>query len=273
MRQNFLLVSIVFSLLLIVDAQSQIPPLPEGAQTKWIVKEPEEIVSYLIFDPATVKDRIPSFLRFINIKELAVDNISWAKEHLSKYPAHAGWGISFIEIVRMKTFEIDNRSPQWPENGAAALWFARIAPSDSMRELGPGKPFLALDFWMPDSIYVNYMLNKGHYASYGDVHLYKNSEGHWIGSIDVGGLSVKCECFLTETVEGFGSRGMQVFFPPAKSGLTSFVRVAFAGHQEQICEEKTSWKFQGVHPLVKGVILGPTSFQFGYELKGGAYHP
>jgi hypothetical protein len=272
MMQIYLLVSLVFLLLLVSNTSAQIPGLPEGAQTKWVVEEPEEIASYLIFDPATVKDRIPPFLRFINIKELAVGNIGWAKEHLSKYPAHAGWGISFIEIVGMKTFEIDKRSPQWPENGAAALWFARVAPSDSMRELGPGIPFLALDFWMPDSIYVNYMLNKGHYASYGDVHLYKNSEGHWIGSIDVVGLSVKCECFPTETVKGFGSRGMQVFFPPAQSGLTSFVRVAFAGHQEQICEEKTSWKFQGMHPLVNGILLDSTIFQFGYELIGGAYH-
>ena len=172
----------------------------------------------------------------------------------------------------MKTFEIDKRLPQWPENGAAALWFARVAPSDSMRELGPGKPFLALDFWMPDNMYVNYMLNKGHYASYGDVRLYKNSEGKWIGSVEVDGLSLVCECIPKGIVEGFGSGGLQVIFPPAKSGLTSFVRVAFAGHQEQICEEKTSWKVQGVHPLVKGVILGPTSFQFGYELIGGAYH-
>jgi hypothetical protein len=31
------------------------------------------------------------------------------------------------------------------------------------------------------------------------------------------------------------------------------------------------WRFEGVHPLVKGVILGPSTFQFGYDLIGGAY--
>jgi|CZKP01.1.fsa_nt_gi hypothetical protein len=102
---------------------------------------------------------------------------------------------------------------------------------------------------------------------------YKNSEGKWIGSIEVDGLSVVCECVPEDIDERYGSGSMQIIFPPAQSGLTSFVRVAFARHQEQICEEKTSWKVQGVHPLVNGIILGPMSFQFGYELIGGAYYP
>lgn len=261
----------MLSLLMAAEAVAQIPALPEGAQTHWVVHKPEEIVSYLIFDPATVKERIPSFLKFITIEELAVDQIPWAKEHLSKYPAHADWGISFIEIVRMKTFEIDGHSPQWPKNGAAALWFARVAPSDSINELGPGKPFLAMEFWMPDSTYVSYMRNKGHYASYGDVSLHRNSEGKWIGSIEADGLSVACECMPMSSVEESGSSGMQVFFPPALSGITSIVRVAFAGHQEQVCKQEAIWKFKGTHPLANGIILGPSSFEFGYDLIGGAY--
>ncbi len=271
MKQVFLLVSFMFSFLLAVNAPAQNLSLPEGAQTKWVVDGPEEIVSYLVFDPLTVKEKIPSFLRFITINELAVEQIPWAKEHLSKYPAHADWGISFLEIVKMKTFDIDGRRPKWPENGAMALWFARVAQSDSTNELGQGKPFLALEFWMPDSMYVSYMRNKGHYASYGDVRLHKNSEGKWMGAIDVAGLSVVCECMPSRSVEGFGSNGMQVIIPPAKSGVMSIVRVAFAGHQEQLCEEDATWKFKGVHPLVNGMILGPSSFQFGYSLIGGAY--
>jgi hypothetical protein len=271
MKQVFLLVSFMFSFLLAVNAPAQNLSLPEGAQTKWVVDGPEEIVSYLVFDPLTVKEKISSFLRFITINELAVEQIPWAKEHLSKYPAHADWGISFLEIVKMKTFDIDGRTPQLPENGAMALWFARVAPSDSANTLGQGKPFLALDFWIPDSMYVGYMRNKGHYASYGDVRLHKNSEGKWMGSIDVAGFSVVCECMPTRSVEGFGSSGMQAIFPPAQSGVTSIVRVAFAGHREQLCEENSFWKLRGVHPLVNGIILGSTSFQYGYDLIGGAY--
>jgi hypothetical protein len=137
--------------------------------------------------------------------------------------------------------------------------------------LGPGQPFLALEFWMPDSIYIVYMRDKGHYASYGDVRLHKNLEGKWIGSIEADGLRMNCECKPSHNVEGFGSAGIQAIYPPAQSGVTSVIRVAFAGHQEQECEQEASWKFTGVHPLVNGIILGSSSFQFGYELIGSAY--
>jgi hypothetical protein len=258
-------------LLLTMGVSAQIPALPQGAQTKWVVAGPEEIVIYMIFDPATVAERLPKILRFITIKELAEGGVPWAREHLSQNPAHADWGISFIEIVRMKTFTIDGHAPHWPEHGAAALWFARVAPADPAKELGPGKPFLALEFWLPDRDYVAYMRRKGHYANYGDVRLHKDKNGKWIGSIEVDGLSAACECTPADKIQGFGSSGMQAIFPPADSGMTSFVRIAFAGHQERECGEDASWKFKGAHPLAKGMILGPTSFQFGYDLIGGAY--
>jgi SAM-dependent methyltransferase len=38
--------------------------------------------------------------------------------------------------------------------GYTALWPARVAPSDSAADLGPGVPLLALEFWMPDSLFV-----------------------------------------------------------------------------------------------------------------------
>jgi hypothetical protein len=254
-----------------IVAPAQIPALPEGAQTKWVVAGPEEIVSYLIFDPATVAERLPGYLRFITIKELADGGVPWAMEHLGKFPAHEDWGISFIEIVRMKTFAIDGRSPAWPKDGAVALWFARVAPADPAKDLGPGKPFLALDFLMPDKEYVGYMRGKGHYANYGDVRLRNDVEGNWLGSIAAHGLSLTARCSPGDESAGFGSAGMQAIFPPANSGITSAVRIVFAGHRERECGQGASWKFSGVHPLARGVILGATSFQFGYDLIGGAY--
>ena len=266
-----MLVLFLFSFFMAEDVPAQIPVLPQGAQTKWVVAGPEEIVSYLIFDPATVKDRIPRFLRLITIGELAEGNVSWAEEHLEKFPAHGAWGISFVEIVRMKTFAIDGHSPRWPENGAAAFWFARVAPADPADELGPGKPFLVLEFWLPDRKYVAFMRAKGHYARFGEVRLRRDSDGKWIGSIDADGLSATCACTPAGEVEGFGARGQQVIFPPAGSGMTGMVRIAFAGHREQECTEDAFWKFRGTHPLAKGIVLGTSSFQFGYDLMGGAY--
>ena len=272
MLKYFLSILYLFLTILVQDFWAQMPELPEGAKTNWVIDEPEEIVTYLVFDPTTVKKKIPSYLRFITINELSESNINWAAEYLNKYPAHKNWGISFIEIVRMKTFEIDGKSPKWPKNGAAALWFARVAPADSTIDLGPGKPFLALEFLMPDKKYVAYMNKKGHYASYGDVKLWKNSTGKWFGSIIADGLNVNCECKPNLNVVSSGSRGMQVIIPPVQSKIKNIVRISFIGHQELLCEESNSaWKLSGSHPLVRGKILGTTSFQFGYDLIGGSY--
>jgi hypothetical protein len=269
---HIFLAMVLFSFMLVPEASAQNNALPEGAQTNWIVNDPEEIVSYLIFDPATVIERIPSFLRFISIEELASSDISWAREYLSENPTQSNWGIAFIEIVRMKNFEIDGKSPEWPGNGAAGLWFARVAYTDQKGNTETGTPFLALEYWLPDSIYVSYMRSKGHYASYGDVRLQKKSNGEWLGSIDVEGLHVSCICKPDHNNVSSGSNAIQIIYPPENSGIKDFVRIALAGHKGQTCDEGASWIFEGVHPLVNSILLGSTSFQYGYSLTGGSYH-
>lgn len=258
--------------LLTSAALAQVPDLPDGARTHWVVAEPEEVVAYLAFDPATVRDRLPPRLRFITLEELAAGSVHWAKDYLFRNPAKAQWGVSFLEIVRAKAFSIDGRDPDWPEHGAAALWLARVAASDPTTDLGPGRPFLALDFWIPDRKYVAYLLQTGYYAKYGDVRLRQGPKGNWLGSVSVDGLSVAAACTPTGPVTGgVGSAGTQVIFPPRSSSATDIVRVAFAGHREQACEDGSSWTLHGTHPLVSGVVLGPPSFQFGYNLVGGTY--
>lgn len=272
MKQNISLVLVLFSLMFALQVLAQNTARPESAQTKWIVNDPEEIVSYLIFDPATVIERIPAFLRFITIEDLASSDISWAGEYLSENPTQSDWGIGFIEIVRMKNFEIDGKSPEWPVNGAAGLWFARVAYTDQKGNVETGTPFLALDFWLSDSIYVSYMRSKGHYASYGDVRLQENSDGEWMGSVDVEGLHVCCICKPDHNVLSSGSNAIQIIYPPENSGIKDFVRIALAGHKSLTCEEGSSWIFKGVHPLVNSKILGSTSFEYGYSVTGGSYH-
>lgn len=272
MRLVSLLVTLVGSALVAGDAVAQVPSLPEGAQTRWVVGQPYEIVAYVTFDPTTVQHRLPPSLRFITLKELAITGVRWATDYLAEHPTHDHWGISFLELVRMGVFSIDGRAPQWPMHGAAALWFARVAPSMPATDLGPGRPFLALEFWMPDSAYVSYMRGRGHYASYGDVKLFQESDSSWRGSVTIAELTIVAECLPTGPVTGgAGSAGMQAFFPPLLSSVKSVVRVAFAGHREQDCGGASVWSFRGAHPLASGVVLRPSLFQFGYELMGGAY--
>ena len=272
MRLVSLLVTLLCPALVAGAAAAQVPPLPEGAQTHWVVVEPQEIVAYVTFDPATVARRLPPTLRFITLGELATSGVRWATDYLADHPTHGTWGISFLELVRVGVFTIDGRGPHWPEHGAAALWFARVAPSAPATDLGPGRPFLALEFWMPDSAYAAYMRGKGHYATYGNVTLLQTSDSSWRGSVDVAGLTIVAECRPTGPVTGgAGSAGSQSFFPPHSSSVTSIVRVAFAGHRAQDCGGASAWRLHGTHPLASGVVLRPATFQFGYELIGGAY--
>jgi hypothetical protein len=272
MRSPLLAIAVLGSGLVAGGAGAQVPALPEGARTRWVVAQPEEIVAYVTFDPATVERQRPRVLRFITLAELAGGGVRWATEYLAEHPAHGRWGVSFLEIVRAGVFTIDGRAPIWPENGAVALWCARVAPSDPAADPGPGRPFLVLELWLPDRAYVDYMLGKGHHASYGDVRLVRNADGSWRGSVDAAGLSVVAGCTPSGPVTGgAGSAGMQALFPPLSSSAKDIVRVAFAGHREQDCGSESSWSIRGTHPLAGVVVLSPSVFEFGYDLIGGAY--
>lgn len=275
MNRRFLVVALLSSSLHAADLSPSVPALPDGARTEWLVAGPEELVLYLAFDPATVQERLPPYLRFITIAELASGGVGWAKGFLGEHPAKASWGVSFLEFVRARSFSIDGRAPVWPAQGALVLWFARVAPSDPAADLGPGRPLLALDFWLPDRAYVSYMSRKGYYASYGAGRLSPGAQGQWSGSLTVDGLTISAECTPVGPVTGGpGSAGMQTIFPPASSALTDLVRIAFAGHREQACETAPTWTLRGSHPLTSTVALEAPTFQFGYDLRGGTYsHP
>ena len=256
----------------VVNASAQVLTIPNGAGTHWVVDQAEEIVQYVTFNPADVRSRLPSELRFITIKELAAGNVGWAADYLAAHPSNGNWGVSFLEIVRMRNFTIDGRGPRWPKHGAVALWCARVAPSDSTVNLGQGRPLLVLDFWIPDSAYAVYMCRKGFYATYGGVRLYRDSEERWHGSIQAGKFHTVAVCRPSgPVIGGPESRGEQALFPPASSSVTEVVRVAFAGHREQECDGGSSWRFQGTHPLANGILVGSSIYEFGYRLVGGAY--
>lgn len=272
MNGRFLFIALLSSSLLATDVSASVPTLPGGARTEWLVAGPEELVLYLAFDPSTVQGRLPARLRFITIAELASGGVAWAKEFLGQHPTKGPWGVSFLEFVRARTFTIDGRAPAWPAHGAAALWFARVAPSDPSTDLGPGRPLLVLDFWLPDHAYVRYMGRKGYHASYGAGRLTPGARGRWSAALAVDGLTITAECTPAGPVTGGpDSTGMQAIFPPASSAATHLVRIAFAGHREQACEAAPSWTFRGSHPLASAVPLGAPSFQFGYNLRGGVY--
>ena len=253
---------------------AQLPELPPGAQSQWVVDKPVEVVGWVIFDPTEVADLLPSGLRFVTVSELATQGIPWAVAFLTTHREQRSWGISFIELFQAHTFTIDGRSPNWGGDGAAALWFARVASTDLKGvNLGPGLPLLVLTFSMPDSAYAAYMRRKGYQAFYSPAHLAKGAEGTWRGSVELPGAELTVTCTPTGSIRGGPqSQGMQTLIPPATSPGSDLVRIAFAGHREQGCKEAAPWSLQGTSPLGRGIGVEPSTFQFGYKLRGGTYY-
>lgn len=249
------------------EGGAQIPTLPDGAVSTWIVDGAEEIITHVIFDPRTVAERLPSGLSFVTMTDLVKAGNAQAQAHLETFPNQADWGVSFLEIVRQEVFRIDGRAPKQATGGAFALWFAGVKPAPDNPRAEPGR--LVLELWVPDSVYVEYMLSKGHYASYGDVRLSRTAEGVWKGSIVVPDLRVRARCRPAPDVRALPP-GKQLLYPPAGSAVNHKIRTAYAGHQERICDEE-DWQISGSHPLSSAERIGGSVVQFGYRLDGGAY--
>lgn len=260
---------------LLKSAWAGIPALPKGGETRWAVDGVQEIVCYTTFDPGTVMPLLPPDFRFVRIEEVAAAGAQWAKDYLVAHPLHARWGISFLEIVQAKEFLIDGQAPRWPADGAVALWCARIAPKGAPSEYV--RPFLILDFWIPDRAYAAYMRQKGHYATFGAVTLRKEADGSWRGSVQTESLKIVAACRPVGPVSGGDqAAGAQTLIPPATASMIHYVQIVFAGHREQACSGAAVWSIAGSHPLASSVVLEPSSFQFGYHLEGSAYalkHP
>ena len=223
------------------------PPLPDGGRTRWIVDKVHEVVCYATFDPQQIRPALPAKFRFVTVSEVAKGGASWARDYLKEHASHSQWGISFLEIVQAKEFSIDGKKPHFPQNGAVALWCARIAPVGEQSVYA--RPFLLLNMWIPDAEYAIYMRQRGHYATFGDVRLTSCPDGSWLGSVQTADLHISMECKPQGPISGGDhAAGTQTLIPPATASMPHFVQVVFAEHREQECLD-ANWRITGPHPL------------------------
>jgi hypothetical protein len=250
--------------------------LPAGRTTSWEIQAPEEIVTFVLFDPKARGVSLPAGLQFVSARDARLPEI---QEYLKQHPDHAEWAFSFIEITRQKAFMIDGKGPKLPENGGIGLWFAPVDPSQLAQEIPKDRfdtiiarslgAVLGLGIWIPDLQYVAYMRARGHHAEYGMVTLVKDSAGAFQGEIRLNDLHVRVSALPHGDVREDPASGTQVLFAPGEKVVHAVV-VAGAKARHLVCTAK--WSKEGNHPLSRGVFVGPTYFTtYEAPLKGGAY--
>jgi len=230
--------------------------LPPGGKTSWEIQEPEEIVTFVLFDPKTPGVSLPAGLRFVSASDAQLPELL---EYLKKHPEHADWAFSFIEITRQKAFFLDGRAPALPENGGIGLWFALVDPSQLTEEIpkdtfdniiGPSVgAVLGLGIWIPDREYVAYMHARGHHAEYGLVTLVKNSTGTFQGEIRLPDLKIRSSAIPHGDVQEIRASGTQVLFAPGAKVVQAVV-LAGSNARHRVCDADRSK--EGNHPLARG---------------------
>lgn len=270
--------SLLFAILALFTTLSlaQAQQLPPGGTTSWEIQEPEEIVTFVLFDPKVPGLSLPAGLRFVSARDARMPEV---QQYLKKHPDHMEWAFSFVEITRQKAFLIDGRAPLLPKNGGIGLWFAPVDPSGLAEDIGKYKfdtiiapslgSVLGLGIWIPDRKYVAYMRARGHYAEYGMVTLVKDTTGRFQGDIRLESLHVKTSATPHGDVREDAASGTQVLFAPGDKVMYAVV-VAGSTARHRACSAE--WSKSGNHPLSRGVFVGPT-YLTTYEapLKGSAY--
>jgi hypothetical protein len=250
--------------------------LPPGGTTSWEIEEPEEIVTFVLFDPKTPAVSLPAGLRFVAASDSEMPAV---REYLKQHPDRAGWAFSFIEITRQKAFLIDGRAPKLPENGGIGLWFAPVDPSELKGEI-PKERFdaiiapslggvLGLGIWIPDREFVAYSRARGHPAEYGMVTLVKDASGEFHGEIRLSNLRIEASAAPRGDAREDPDSGTQVLFAPGDRVVNAVV-VAGGNGRHRDCA--AAWSMKGDHPLARGALVGPTYFTtYGSPLRGSAY--
>lgn len=270
---RFLVGPLTFIGALSVAVAQQLPP---GGKTSWEIQGPEEIVTFVLFDPKAPGVSLPAGLRFVSARDAKMPEI---QEYLKEHPEQADWAFSFIEITRQKAFLIDGRAPALPKNGGIGLWFAPVDPSQLAKEISKDVfdniiapslgAVLGLGIWIPDREYVSYMRTRGHHAEYGTVTLVKDGTGAFRGEIRLDDLQVRVSAIPQGHPREDPEGGIQVLFAPGERVVNAVV-VAGSTSRHRVCT--ASWSKKGDHPLSRGVFVGPTYLTtYDAPLKGSAY--
>ena len=250
--------------------------LPHEGVESWALLEIDELVTFVLFDPAELDLALPHGMSFLPAR---VAPMPFVRQYVAENPEAADLALSFVEITRQSTFRVDGEEAELPADGGVALWFAPVDASGLMASRA-GDPLkveleaaencvVGLGIWTSDGPFVERLREHGHAAFQGSVTLRTDEHGSLRGSWHADDLVVEVEAAPLGEPAPDASGGSQVLLSTSEAPSRAIVfRSPGATHQSA----DAYWSVTGDHLLAAARWFGPT-FRTTYPvgLTGRAY--
>jgi hypothetical protein len=261
-------------------ALAQFGELPPAAVSASQMGKADELVLYIMFDPAIAHDLLPEGLRFRTLEEIAKRGNSDAVDYLRSHPEHQGWARSFFEIIHTESLEYDGYKARLGVRGGIAVWYANVVRIDSSDTRPKGGQYLALGTWLSDKKLVEHMKAKGYPAEYAEIEFWQDPSSVVHGKMKAEGLQVNGQCRLSSDPykpTWDAPPNFQTIWTPRPLGRT-FEIVTYFDHIQRDCSA-AEWQLKGSNRLVKafgsrakgGKRISGTDYYGNYILRGGLY--
>ena len=261
--------------------RAQFGELPAGAVSSSSMGPADEMVLYILFDPARARGLLPEGIRFRTLEEIArrPDAAAFA-EHLRLHPEQKGWAFGFFEIIHPASLEYDGYTAQLGARGGMAVWYAFVGRADTTDARPRGYQMLSIGTWLSDKQLVHLMREKGYPAAYAEVEFRQDRSGNVRVRLKNSSLDVRGRCQLAGApyLPDFGKPPfMQTVWTP-RSLSSTFEIITFYGHAQQDCRAPV-WQISGTNLLAEafrnraaGVQdISGTDYYAHYVLRGGLY--
>lgn len=280
MRRTLVLAAAMWLAALVQPALAlELGELPPGAVSHSQMHGASEVLTYVIFDPAPFRARLPAGTDFVTLKQVAARSPDVAA-YLQDHPERETWAWSVFEIIGVKSMAYDGLAARLGPNGGMAVWYPAIRRLDHADARAKGYNELALGAWVSDRRLAAHMRARGYPIDYGRIRFGYDGKG-LSAALQAPGLKVGVSCRFSGprfTPDwGRSPYTYQTLWTPPDRADT-FEVVVWGGHQDRACSG-ASWRAAGSHPFavafrdrpLGGEYVSNTEAAFDYELKGGLY--
>lgn len=258
---------------------AELGALPEGAVSHSRMGPADEIITYVVFDPAPFRSRLPAGTDFLTLQQMA-DRDADIAAHLKAHPEHSGWAWSFFEIIGVRAMAYDGVKARLGPHGGMAVWYPSLRRTDRSDTRPKGHNELALGTWVSDPRLAAHMRARGYPADFGRVR-FSSGATRLTARLDAPGLRIEAGCRLEgpSFVPDWGQApfSYETIWTPSDRAST-FEVVSWGGHRSRNCAA-SGWRVAGPHAFAAAMLARPhggggvsgTEAAFGYQLRGALY--